>query len=121
MAQKVVVDTQHFFLYFVVVPLEKKAYDAILGRGWLIMAKANHNWKKNTLSIESEGSKYVIDLRNQAVSEELASSDSDSDDSHDYEWGSEDGKGKMEPNDEGVLELEDCSEDETSSLNGLFH
>ncbi|XP_057813726.2 uncharacterized protein LOC131027668 isoform X3 [Cryptomeria japonica] len=25
------------------------------------------------------------------------------------------------PNDEGVLELEDCSEDETSSLSGLFH
>lgn len=27
----------------------------------------------------------------------------------------------MEPNEEGVLELEDYSEDEMSSLNGLFH
>lgn len=63
----------------------------------------------------------MIDLRNQAVRKELASSNSDSNDSRDYEWGSKDGKGKMEPNDEGVLELEDCFEDETSSPNGLFH
>lgn len=27
----------------------------------------------------------------------------------------------MEPDDEGALELEGCSEDETSSLVGLFH
>ena len=27
----------------------------------------------------------------------------------------------MNPNNEGVLELEECSEDKTSSLNGLFH
>lgn len=27
----------------------------------------------------------------------------------------------MEPDDEGVLELEGCSEDEVGSLNGLFH
>lgn len=41
------------------------------------MAKANHTWKRNTLSIENEGRKYVIDLRKQEVSEELTSSDSE--------------------------------------------
>lgn len=34
MAQKVVVGTQHFFLDFVVIPLERKAYDTLLIRGW---------------------------------------------------------------------------------------
>lgn len=27
----------------------------------------------------------------------------------------------MEPNDEGIFELQSCSEDETNSLYGLFH
>lgn len=71
--------------------------------------------------MESEGRKYVIDLRNQVVSEELASSDSDSDDSHNWKWGSQNGRKRMEPDDEGVLELEGYSEDETSSIIGLFH
>lgn len=118
MAQKVVIDTQHFFLDFIVIPLEKKAYDALLGRGWLIMAKTNHNWKKNTLSIKSEGHKYVIDLRNQAVSEELASSDLEFEGG---ELGMNEGRKDMEPNNEGLLELEHCSDDEMSSLNRLFH
>lgn len=82
MVLKVIIGTQPFFVDFVFIPLEKKAYDALLGRGWLIAAQTNHNWKKNTLCIESEGQKYVIDLKNQPVSEELASLDSDSYDSN---------------------------------------
>lgn len=96
--------------------MEKKAYDALLGRGWLIAAKANQNWK-NTLSIKSHKKKYTIDLKNRAVTEELASSGIESDGGSDV---NEERK-MMEPNDEGVLEIGGCSEDETSSLNGLFH
>ena len=54
--QKVIIGTQQFVLDFVVITLEKKGYDASVGRGWLVVAKANDNWKQNTLSIESEGS-----------------------------------------------------------------
>ncbi len=61
-AQPVTIGTQPFLLDFVVIPLRRKGYDAILGRGWLIQAKAKHDWKKNTLSLESKGRKYVIDL-----------------------------------------------------------
>ena len=43
MGQKVIVGTQQFFLDFVVITLEKKGYDALLGRGWLVAAKATHN------------------------------------------------------------------------------
>ena len=65
MGQKVVIGTQQFFLDFVLITLEKKGYDtALLGRGWLVTAKATHNWQRNTLSIESEGRKYIIDLKN---------------------------------------------------------
>ena len=56
-----------------VIILEKKGYDALLGRGWLVIAKATHNWKRNTLSIESEGRKYIIDLKNQSISQDMAS------------------------------------------------
>lgn len=45
MAQKVTIETQPFLLNFVVIPLEKKAYDALLERGWLIAAKEDHNWR----------------------------------------------------------------------------
>ena len=45
MGQKVIVGTQPFLLDFVVITLEKKGYDALLGRGWLVAAKATHNWK----------------------------------------------------------------------------
>lgn len=121
MAQPVTIGTQPFLLDFVVIPLKKKGYDAILGRGWLVTTKVNHNWKKNTLSMEKGGQKYIIDLRTQVIDEELASSDSDSEDSNSWEWDSYEGKDKMEPNDEGVLELDGCSEDDICSLNGLFH
>ena len=100
MGQKVIVGTQQFFLDFVVVTLEKKGYDALLGRGWLVAAKATQNWKWNTLAIESEDRKYIIDLKNQSVSQDLAS-DSEGED-----------YGGMEP-DEGVLRLGECSEDDT--------
>lgn len=73
---------------FVVIPLKKKGYDTILGRGWLVTTKVNHNWKKNTLSMEKAGRKYVIDLRTQVIREELASSDPDSEDSNRWQWDS---------------------------------
>ena len=72
MAQEVIVGTQQFFLDNVVITLEKKGYNALLGRGWLIKKKDSHNWKKNTLFIERNGKKYVIDLRSQIVSQELS-------------------------------------------------
>ena len=55
MAQLVTIRTQPFLLDFVVIPLKSRGYDAILGRGWLIQAKVKHDWKKNTLSMESKG------------------------------------------------------------------
>lgn len=66
---------------------------------------------RKTLSIESEGKKYIIDLQNQVVSQEVASDS----------WSEMGEDGEMEPNEEGVLRLGNCSEDETSSINGLFH
>lgn len=114
MGQKVTIGTQQFFLDFMVISLERKGYDALLGRGWLIMAKADHNWKKNTLSIESDGKKYIIDLRNQVVSQEVASDSGSEKDTPEED-------GEMEPDEEGVLCLGNCSEDETSSINGLLH
>lgn len=51
----------------------KERIRCLLDREWLILAKANHNWKKNTLSTENEGKKYTINLQNQIVSQELAS------------------------------------------------
>ena len=109
MGQKVIVGTQQFFLNFVVITLEKKGYDALLGRGWLVATKATHNWKRNTLSIESEGRKYIKDLKNRSVSQDLASDSK----GEDY--------GGMELDEEGVLRFRECLEDDTSSLNGLFH
>lgn len=83
MTQPVTVGTQPFVLDFVVIPLKQKGYDAILGRGWLVTAKANHNWKRNTLSMENGGKKFTIDLRTQLVSEEIVSSESDSEGEND--------------------------------------
>ena len=45
MGQKVVIGMQQFFLDFVVITLEKKVYDALRGRGWLVTVKDTHNWK----------------------------------------------------------------------------
>lgn len=52
------------------------------------------------------------------MSEELASSNSEFEGG---KFGVDEGRKDIEPNIEGVLKLEDFSEDETSSLNGLFH
>lgn len=68
--------------------------------------------------IENKGKNYVIDLRNQAVSEEIASFDSKLEGG---EIGEGEERGFMDPTDEGVLDLQHYSEDETSSLNGPFH
>ena len=38
-AQPVMIGTQSFLLDFIVIPLKRKGYDAILGRGWLIQAR----------------------------------------------------------------------------------
>lgn len=43
MAQKVTIETQQFLQTFVVIPLQKKAYDALSERGWLVADKADHN------------------------------------------------------------------------------
>lgn len=43
MAPQVTIGTHPFVLDFVVIPLKKKGYNAILGRGWLVTAKVNHN------------------------------------------------------------------------------
>ena len=65
-------------------------------------AKANHNWKWNTLSMESGGKKFTIDLRTQLVSEELASSSRlESEGENDPR---DEARHGMEPN-EGVLNL----------------
>ena len=47
--QPMMIGTQPFLLDFVVIPMKRKGYDAILGQGWLIQAKVKHDWKKNTL------------------------------------------------------------------------
>lgn len=62
MGQQVTIGMKPFIPDFMVIPLKKKGYDAILGRGWLVAAKATHNWNKNTLSMENGGRKFIIDL-----------------------------------------------------------
>jgi hypothetical protein len=64
-------------LDFVVIPLKRKGYDAILRRGWLVQAKVKHDWKRNMLSMESGGRRFTIDLHTQMVEEEAVSSDSE--------------------------------------------
>lgn len=94
MAQPVMIGTQQFLLDVVVIPLKRKGYHAILVHGWLIQAKVKHDWKKNTLSLERKGQKFIIDLHTQMVGEEALSSDSEEEDK---------GKQRMEPDQEGVL------------------
>lgn len=77
MAQPVTIGMQPFLLDFVVIPLKRRGYDAILGRGWLVQAKVKHDWKRNTLSMECRGRRFIIDLHTQMVGEEVASSDSE--------------------------------------------
>lgn len=89
--------------------------DAVLGRGWLIQAKVKHDWKRNTLSMEGGGQRFIIDLHTQMVGEEAASSNSESEGEDDNE-----GKKRMEP-DEGVLRLGGSNDDDLDSVNGLLH
>ena len=110
MGQKVVINRQESFLDFVVITLEKKGYDALLEREWLITMRITI--RKKTLSIRVDEQKYTIDLRTQTISQQLTSTD--------LEVEGEDGEG-VKLNEEGTLRLRECSEDETSSLNGLFH
>ena len=117
MAQLVTIGTQPFLLDFVVILLKRRGYDAILGQGWLIQAKVKHDWKKNTLSIERRGRRFIIDLHTQMVGEKATSSDSEGEGGGDDEW-----KKRMEPDEEGVLRLEKGSnEDDLDSVNRLFH
>lgn len=112
-AQPVTIGTQPFLLDFVVIPLKRKGYDAILGRDWLVQEKVKHDWKQNTLSMERGGKRIIIDLHTQMVGEEAASSDSESDG---------EGKRRMEPDEGGVLRLEEGSnDDDLDSVNGLYH
>ncbi|MFA1068230.1 hypothetical protein ACDI57_27800, partial [Klebsiella pneumoniae] len=79
----------------------------------LVQAKVKHDWKKNTLSMESKGRKFIIDLHTQMVGEEAVSFDSEEED---------EGKQRLEPNEEGVLRLEGGStNNDLDSVNGLFH
>lgn len=67
--------------------------------------------------MESKGWKYIIDLHTQNVGEEVASLDSESESENE-----DDGKKRMEPDEEGVLRLEGGSnDDDLDSLNNLFH
>ena len=96
------------------IPLKRRGYDAILGRGSLIQDKAKHDWKKNTLSLESKGRKYVIDLHTQMVEEEAPSSD--------FEEEEDERNQNMEPDQEGILRLEGgLIDDDLDSVNSLYH
>ena len=62
MAQPVTIGTQPFLLDSVVIPLKRKGYDVILGQNWLVQSKVKHDWKRNTLSMEHGGRRFIIDL-----------------------------------------------------------
>ena len=85
MVQPVTIGTQPFLLDFVVIPLKRKGYDAILGRNWLVQAKLKHDWKRNTLSMECGGKRFIIDLHKQMVGEEAALSNSEGEGDSDEE------------------------------------
>lgn len=56
------------------------------------------------MSIENKGQKYIIDLKNQAVTEEATSFDSSNSD-FEEEWIEKHDMGSIKMNDEGILEL----------------
>ena len=67
--------------------------------------------------MERGGRRFIIDLHTQMVGEEAASSDSEGEGGEDDE-----GKKRMEPDEEGVLRLEGGSnDDDLDSVNGLLH
>ena len=57
--------------------------------------------------------KYTIEIRNQTLSQELTSNSESEAEYHKDGW--------MEPDEEGVLRLENRLKEETSSPSGLFH
>ncbi len=84
-----------------------------MDRGLGVNVLAEDTWKKNTLSMESKGWRFIIYLHTQMVVEEAGSSNSK---------GEDEGKKQMELDEEGVLWLESGSKDENlDSVNGLFH
>ena len=64
MVWTVKIETQAFLLDFMVIPLNRKGYDAILERGWLVQAKVKHDWKRNTLSMERGDHRFISNLHN---------------------------------------------------------
>ena len=67
--------------------------------------------------MECKGKRFIIDLHTQMVGEEAASSNSKSEGESDDE-----GKRRMELDEEGILRLEGGSnDDDLDSVNGLFH
>ena len=88
MAQPVTIGTHPFLLDFVVIPLKRRGYDAILGWGWLVQARVKHDWKRNTLSMEKGGRRFIIDLHTQMVGEEATSSNSEGEGEVQYVFGS---------------------------------
>ena len=81
-----------------------------------MQAKVKHDWKRNTLSMECGGRRFIIDLHTEMVGEEATLLDLEGECESDDE-----GKKRMEP-DEGVLRLEQGSnEDDLDLVNGLFH
>ena len=83
------------------------------GRGWLVQVRVKHDWKMNTLSMESGGRRFTINFHTQMVGEEATSSDSEGEGAN---------EGRMEPDEEGVLRLGGgLSDDDLDSINGLFH
>ena len=81
-----------------------------------MQAKVKHDWKRNTLSMEQGGRRFIIDLHTQNVGEEATSSDSEGECENDDE-----GKKRMEPDEEGVLRLGGSTDDDLDSKNGLLH
>ena len=78
-----------------------------------MQAKVKHDWKRNTLSMERRGRRFIIDLHTQMVGEEAGLSDSEEEDK---------GKKQIEPDEEGVLWLEGgLKDDDLDSVNRLFH
>ena len=117
MAQLVTIGTQQFLLDFMVIPLKRRGYDSILGWSWLVQEKVKHNWKRNTLSMEHGGKRFIIDLHTQMVGEEATSLDFEGEGG-----GDDEGKKRMELDEKGVLRLEGGSNEyNLDSVNEIFH
>lgn len=81
-----------------------------------MQAKVKRDSKKNTLSMERGGRRFVIDLHTQMVGEDVVSLLE-----FEGEEGDDEGKKRIEPDGEVVLKLDGGSDDDLDSLNGLVH